>query len=555
MDRQMWALTTDFWRSRGWQLAGTLLLPMLLPLLIYGPLYVHLKYDWQHDPSTVVMHVVLTGIMTLCIVATLLTWSNSLGREYTLPISTWKLVLTRSLGGAWVAATACGLACLTAKWLFQVPWPLLGPVLLIITVYLAAQAVHWLTMQSPALGLLLFAPFCLLAAWWFRLRYEPGGLSEESSQYLRMWTHVTGSEWVTLLLVGGGGVWGSYHAARLQRMGCGPTWARLLALGFGEKSHTDRTTRAKFTNFQSALGWREWRERGRAIPILFATAALIHGALWWLLGLNTQEAGEIFGGFSMLGTWSFIAWGIYLGMRSKRQNFPSFDATRPITDAQWSVALLRSMTRSTLLACGVWALGAGLIGAIAWGLEGESAAIALSRSLGGEFAHFNLTDFYSLVRFLGELAALVGLWVLVCWTLAANGMMLALLRRGATLALLPGGIALFVLTMLVTTVWVPQHLQGIVAMSLWGTFFTGLLVMTLVSFLVAWRRKLIGRSTCLRSLALWLTLAAGILCWMINQLPQTEEKLFAGFMLSSLLLLPFLPLAGTPLAVAWNRHR
>ena len=555
MDRQMWAITIDFWRSRGWQWGVLFLLPMALPLLMYAPFYVHLKYYWQHDPSAVMMHVVLTGIIALGIVGKLLTWLNSLGREYTLPITTWKLVLTHSVEGALVSAASYTLACLMVNWLFEVPWPFLGPVLLLIAIYLAAQALHWLTMKSQILELLVFAPFCLLAAWWFGLCYEAGGLSGGNGQRLQMWTHVTWSEWGTLLLVGAGGVWGSYYAARLQRMGSGPTLAGLIAALFGESPRSARAALPAFTNYQSAQRWREWRDRGRAIPILFAVAAIFYGGLWWLLPLNAQDAVKMGAGFSTMGAMSFWLWGNYLGMRSKRQTFPSFDATRPITDAQWARALLRNMARNTLTACGVWVLGVSLVGAIAWGLGVEHLEAALGNSLGGEFAHPKLTDLYDLIVFFGELAALSCFWVLVCWTFSANGMMLALLRRRATIGLVAGSMTLFIVTMLGTVLWVPEHLQDNVVRSFWGAVFTVLLVATLGSFVVAWRRKLIGRSICLYCLTAWLAFVSGVLYWLAIKLPPVSERLFIGFVLSSLLMLPFLPIAGTPLAVAWNRHR
>jgi len=330
MIRHMWALTTEFWRTHWLQVVGTMLPPMLLPILLYGPLFFLSKGGWQHDSSTVMMHIVLTGIIALCGVGTLLTWFDSLHREYTLPITTWELVATRSTGGGSVAAASYALACLMANWLFRVDWPLLGPLLVAIAVYLAAQAAYLLTMKSHALGLLLFAPLGLISAWWFAARYETGELA---GGQLRMWSRITWDEWFTLLLVSVGGVLGSYYAARLQRMGSGPTMAGWVTLLFEETRRSGPAAPPNFTNYQAALSWREWRERGRAIPWLFAAAALIYGCLWLVLPLRAQEAVEMGGGFSMLGAVSFLAWGIYLGTRSKGQAFLSFDATRPVTDA------------------------------------------------------------------------------------------------------------------------------------------------------------------------------------------------------------------------------
>jgi len=213
------------------------------------------------------------------------------------------------------------------------------------------------------------------------------------------------------------------------------------------------------------------------------------------------------------------------------------------------------MTRSTLTACGVWVLGMGLVGLFAWAVEGRLFVTALGNSLGGEFAHAELAFSFEPVMALGGLAALlVFLWGLVCWTVSANAMMLALLRRRATTVGILAGMTLFILAVLFTLLW-PQHLRGIVAMILWGTFFTGLVVATLDAFAIAWRRNLIGRSTCLFSLVAWLALASGILFRVASRIPPGAGKLFACFALGSLLLLPFLPLAATPLAVAWNRHR
>ncbi|MEO2047231.1 MAG: hypothetical protein ABGX16_11740 [Pirellulales bacterium] len=102
----MWALTIDFWRTRGWQLVGMLLMLTLLPMIIYGSLFALANYDWQHDPANVMLHVVLTGIVVLGIVGSLMTWLPTQGRVYTLPITTWKLVITRSLIGTLTSAIA-----------------------------------------------------------------------------------------------------------------------------------------------------------------------------------------------------------------------------------------------------------------------------------------------------------------------------------------------------------------------------------------------------------------------------------------------------------------
>jgi len=203
----------------------------------------------------------------------------------------------------------------------------------------------------------------------------------------------------------------------------------------------------------------------------------------------------------------------------------------------------------------VWILGVALVAAIAWGVEERSLAIALGNSLGGELAHSNLAVPY-------ELAALIGLWGLACWTFAANGMMLALLLREATIVVVPGGFLLLIV-LFSTAAWVPNHLREIVAKSLWGAFATLLLLATFGSFAVAWRRRLIRLSTCVLSLLGWLAMTATILCWFVwldtGHLPHGVPHggvNFIGFLLfGSLLMLPFLPFAAAPLAVAWNRHR
>ena len=120
------------------------------------------------------------------------------------------------------------------------------------------------------------------------------------------------------------------------------------------------------------------------------------------------------------------------------------------------------------------------------------------------------------------------------------------------------------MTMVVATLWVPLPLQGMVVLSVWGMFAALLVVATLASFVAAWRRKLISRSTCLVCLATWFTLAAGSLCLIFSHgrsvAPEPAEFQLlhcslVGLAWSIVLLLPLLPVAATPLAVAWNRHR
>jgi hypothetical protein len=551
----MWALTIDFWRSRGWQLIGTMLMLLLMPMFIYGPLFAMSHYDWQHDPVNVMMHVVLTGIVALGIVGSLLTWLPSQGHAYTLPITTWKLVVTRSVGGGLAAAVAYTLVCQLVNRLFQVAWPYWGPLLLIVTLYLAAQAVAWLTIQSQLLGVFALVPLCVLSAWWFGMRYESDELLKGGSRPMQMWTHVTWGEWTALLLVGGIGLWGSFHAARLQRKGSGPTMAGLSAALFGLSARSGSTELPRFTTCESALSWREWRERGRVIPLLFAAGVFVYGCLLLLLADNTQQAIEMGGGFSMLGAGMFFLLGMYLGHRSGQQDFLGFDATRPLTDAQWSRVLLRNMAKSTSVACTIWILGVGLLGTIAWIWGDGRLELALHNGLEHSFYPFQISVPV-------KLALMTCLWGLACWTFSANGMMIALLRRWATMTVVLGGMGSLFLTMLGIKLLLPDDLgqQEAAGQILMGTYATLALVATLGSFLVAWRRNMLGGSTCWICLAVWLLVASLFLGWMIVPLAIRNAGLrgndwYGVFVISCLLMLPLLPIAGTPLAVAWNRHR
>jgi hypothetical protein len=560
MDRAMWALTIDFWRSRGWQLVGTLLMLMLLPILIYGTIFGIFEFDWQHDPVNVIMHMVLTGIFVLGIVGSLLTWLPSQWRVYTLPITTWKLVITRSMSGALVAAFAYTFVCLLMNQLYQANWPLLGPLLLIVAVYLAAQAVAWLTVRSQALGVLFFAPLCLLCVWWFGLRYESDELIRRSNSQMQMWVHVTWGEGFTLLTIGVVGVWGSFYAASLQRMGSGPTLSGIAAALFRVNFRSGSLVPAHFSTSEKALSWCEWRERGRILPILFACGVLIYGCLLLTLTVDMHHMLEMGGGFSMLGAMSFILLGTYLGHRSERQEFPSFDGTRPITDVQWSNALLRNMTKSTLTACAVWLVGLSLVGAIAWACGGEQLEQALRINLKASFYPY---DFSAPIK----LVLMAGLWVLACWTFSANGMMLALLRRPASATVVVGGISSFILAIVGINLLIPavcqeypEDWQNIAWQVLLGTYSMVVLTVTLGSFIVARRRKMLGHQACWVCLAAWFALVAGFFCWLalpwiIRRGGLVDGDGYLLLVIGGLLMLPLLPIAATPLAVAWNRHR
>jgi len=553
MNHAMWAVTIDYWRSRGWQLVVMLPMLMLLPLFIYGPLMALEVHGWQRFPDMAMVQVALTGIVIVGIVGSLLTWLPTQSREYALPITTWQLVVTRSAGGALAAAAAYALICFAVNGLFEVAWPYRGPLLAIVTVYLISQAVAWLTYPSQALGLLAFAPLGLLGAWWLALRYETDAAIGLASSQMQSWTNVTWGELITLAVAGSGGVCGSFYAARLQRMGSGPTLASLWSALSRTSSQSDAALPTRFATGESALRCREWRERGRTIPILFAVGLVIYGCLLLLLAPRMQETIEMGRGFSMLGAMSFFLLGMYLGHRSEQQNFPSFDAALPLTDAQWATALLRNLAKSTSTACALWIVGVGLIGAVAWAWGDDLLRPALNNCLKDGFGPLKIPVSV-------KLTLLTFLWALGCWTLSANGMMVVLLRRPASAILVSGVMATFCLATLAINLLVSESWEPLAWQVLFGTYSTVVLAATLGSFLVARQRKMVRSSTCWICLAVWLLLAAGFFYGMLvpamiknHSLPQ--ELLYAVFCFSSFLMLPVLPIAATPLAVAWNRHR
>ncbi|MFV2067057.1 MAG: hypothetical protein ACC645_08755 [Pirellulales bacterium] len=553
MNRATWALTTDFWRSRLLPLAGISLAMALFPTVVYGPLYGIGTSGWQDAAShgNATLHVAFTGCLGVCFVGYPLVWLPTVRREYTLPLSTGRLVVARSINGALATAAGYGLVCLAMNTVFQARWPFWGPVLFLVTVYLVAQAIAWLTTKAPTIGLPAFALLFVVSAWWFSCRYESGELSSFApfgGQRMRMWADVTRGELFTMMLVAGSGLWGSYRAACLQRIDNGPTWSSLREAVCGPRRMPRTTTLLRFSSFQEALSWREWRERGQFVPIIFGLATLSYGCLWLLPPIDVRVGVAMGGGFSIMGTMSFLLFGIYLGQRSEQQSFPSFAATHPITDVQWSQVLIRNMARSTLSACGVWGLGIGLIGLVAWSVGARQLIPELRSGLPGNINGRGM-------------AALAGLWLVACWTLSANGMMFALLRRWATIVLLPGNMAFAVFATVVIELFVPGRLPRQVAtLGLWGIYFAVLLVATFSVFVTAWGRKLIGGQTCALCLIGWCALTFG--CFHLalglavpsNDAPQAS-LLAIGLIIGSLATLPFLPLAATPLAVAWNRHR
>ncbi|HBL45408.1 MAG TPA: hypothetical protein DDZ90_18670, partial [Planctomycetaceae bacterium] len=76
-------------------------------------------------------------------------------------------------------------------------WPLLGPLLFLVTLVLVGHSLFWSRFAPSVTGSLFSISFVAALCWWFASRYFPNGFQEP----VVPWNHVTLSDWSTLLVI------------------------------------------------------------------------------------------------------------------------------------------------------------------------------------------------------------------------------------------------------------------------------------------------------------------------------------------------------------------
>ena len=263
------------------------------------------------------------------------------------------------------------------------------------------------------------------------------------------------------------------------------------------------------------------------------------GLVWWAVfsrDLKILVEGILQGGGVLMGLVGLVG-GMMLGhcgANDQDLTMSQFLATRPLTNQQWARWMLWNAAKSSAAAMSLWTL---------------SLIVIVVPLLVSGVVRWDALD--------GEIRSIWWWWLPVAflapWVLGAGLGAIALTGRtqpflGITLVVFGGGItAGFVIKYVLT-----DDQQKL----FWQVTFAGLgvvlAVLTTWLFVQARRRELLDSLTAWWSLFVWLALLAIVVGL---QLVRPELPWLVVVFLCGTLALVVMPLAATPLALAWNRTR
>jgi len=530
-------LIVDFFR-RGWMgILAAVLVMIALPVTVLSGIWRIVGFPPASD-AVVAMHVVftlMTGFLAACAV---FVTEGSLARFYTRPISIRRLVAWQMLLGV-VTIAAMYLASATIINLGGYAWPLWGPALFLATAFACSQAAIW-TLEGSSVGQLLGCLGTLIPfVTWFRRQY--GEL--HSGATLEMWN---GPSAVQILLLGAiicaaYGV--TVAGVNRTRRGDMLNFSRLLAWWEARLARR-HTPPAPFVSPLAAQFWSDWRQKFAAAPavIMGGFAVSILGArmtgyqttvdmldLMFVLPLVLQA------------TLLPVLFGLVIGSSAARNRVTGMSqnlATRPVPDAVLATSLLRTGALSMFLSWGVW-IGGLLVAAGVAFLTGDKEA----------------TDKATFLFPLWQNAMVVAWILVISWALVGCMASLVAIGRPWIWISVISTICILALACVWGVLWSSRH--GTDALTVVFTLGIPFLLLLLAGslFVVARRKRLIGEVVTWLSIIGWL----GALAALIVALHIPPQSWLFGIAImiyfGGFLAIPFMPLAGMPLAIHYNRHR
>jgi hypothetical protein len=473
------------------------------------------------------MHVVIVQINLFLVGMAVFAAAGPVSRLFAYPVPTSSIVGWHLLLGMVVVGleTLASIAVLNA--LFDLNWPLWGPALFAAVAMAAIQAVVWLTEKSGWIVVALILPGAGLCIW-EKSRYGPA-----FSPPTHYWTQVTPAEVLILLVVAGLAYWVGVVGVARNRSGEPPFSIGLTAWLEHVLSVAPRGGAAFGTPAQAQL-WFDWRKKGWAMPAMVVFGLVMAGGIWLLASRDPRALyeGLIAGGAltALAGFMGGFALGS-VGHNDSDLQIAQFLATRPMTSTEMARIILKTMAKSVLLGWFLWAATFLALFVLLWALQ-VGFPLALPAPLG--WWYFPAT-------------------LLGAWTAAGILAAAVLTGRMGVVGSLFFGTAGLSLGLLLFARWAlspraqEQFFQGILVAC--GVL---LLVVTCWAFAAARRRELVGSPTLYAAFSVWVALSAVTVFGGVVR-PAPELPVYA--LAVGLFALAVAPLATTPLALAWNRHR
>ncbi|MEZ6033638.1 MAG: hypothetical protein R3C17_11130 [Planctomycetaceae bacterium] len=542
----MWEL---FWHGRGW-IPAFYVLGNLMPMLLFLML-THVGLEPQ-DPVFLLLHVCFMPIILICVGGGILPAQGAFSRLYSAPISTASLVAWHLFPGGIILAIEIALSVLMYNWLFHLNWPILGPALVAAAAWASVQTLVS-TSQKTLSGICLTGAPCLVLLKWAHARY--GGWFSDPTHY---WTVVTPVEAATLL----GVVVVAYAVTvtAVARDRCGEPLPSLGGWKWITREWDALTTTsvAKWRPFRSAAHaqfWFDWTWKGLALPLVVVLGYLI-GIMGWLLnnaaGHGTDVPLEefcrgILAGGGML-TLVAGAAGILSsipcdGTSGKKQHetmrdlighenlhgMGHFQSTRPFTNADFAKSILLAATSSILIGWALWFAGLVICLLIAVSIH-QKLTVILPSDFGAWYLPLTL----------------LGPWIAMTnsATIGLSGRAAKLILAGV-MSVISYCIVLFLIKEFVSREAHDRFVESCVCI---GSI--AVVLSTLPSFSKAYRCGYLNRRTACAAAGFAISIVV-----MAIALQPRELSMTAYFMICAFAALVVLPIATTPLAIAWNRHR
>ncbi|WP_417391445.1 hypothetical protein [Gimesia sp.] len=547
------------WPSASIAVAALVIVPLMIKILMHLQGY-RIPYNDQEIFSLHFTYLGISWVIFLSITVRALAGSQKYCRG--LPISsraiaTWLMLAMVGLVVVLQLATNGAYRALffDERWLSDY-WPVLGPVLFLVTLVLTGHAIFW-TLNAPSYTRLLLSMAIIVALfWWFLSRYFPQGFKAEAVP----WSHVTLGEFVLMQLVSLAAWYQGTRAFASVRSGTAvpsPQWTQTRNWWDSLTTGATSSGQSGLISHRAALARLHWRDScqravilggglsGVAVLVINSVMRSSFGSAPFQL---TLEFLQIYLMFSIIAA---LVVGLIVGEGTcgpGRTEMKGFLAVTPVSDRDFAVALFGNMVKTVLYSSLLIQAGLMvnmLIFVAPWMLQGDQASTVV----------FRIITFW-----LGY--AMYCLFPLACfWTIAANVISVFWTGRSWFYFLVTGsilgcfGLFVFIVNSTDRVFYSPKNLY--LQMAFFLVLALLIFIGVVTAFITTCRRGLVKVSTAGIAGGLWLigSLAA---IWIKFPAPTGREEmltrcLYVFFL--ALFALAFAPFATIPLALSWNRHR
>ncbi|MEJ7594084.1 MAG: hypothetical protein WKF77_21295 [Planctomycetaceae bacterium] len=544
------ALMWEMFSHGRWWIPGFYVLGNLVPMLLFA-LFTHLGVD-PHDHSFLVLHICFMPLLMMSFGGGILPAQGALSRLYTAPISTASLVAWHMFPGGILLAIEVAVAALTYNILFNLGWPIWGSAFFAVAAWASMQLLVSVSHRTLSSFCVACAPSVVLFGW-LHSRY-----GSWFGAPTHQWSEVTPGEIGTMSVVVG--IAYMVTVAAVTRDRCGEPmpslggW-KLLVRTWDALTTTSGIGFQPFRSAAQAQLWYDWTLKGLALPLIVALIYVVMVSVWLIRIATGHNTGHplvefhegILAGGGLLTLMAGVA-GILMGISSNgnmtrnrsetvrdlagsnsQEGMGNFQCTLPFTNHDFAKSVLQTGAKSVLISWGLWA--AGVFGCL---------LIA------------KLMPHVPVQVFPPE----IGVWYLPLtllgpWIAMANLSTIGLSGRSARIVFIgTTGLILYCIGMiLIKEVFSAEVQKRVFEISMYFASITTVGA-TLLVFTKAQRHSYLSQKSLCIAAVIWLGMATDAIAIRRADLPVMAYPMILAFF-----ALVIMPLATTPLAIAWNRHR